>query len=111
MMIDQDTLTDDFWDYGIQSWVATSNATSRHAGPTPDELVLQVVPDLSTHFQFPFGCPVTSTKTEGRQKRFDVTSEFGIAVGSVPVTQSNKTTLVHIPAKNLHGRAFPRLDV
>jgi hypothetical protein len=111
MMIDQDTLTDDFWDYGIQSWVATSNATSRNAGPTPDELVLQVVPDLSTHFQFPFGCPVTSTKTEGRQKRFDVTSEFGIAVGSVPLTQSNKTTLVHIPAKSLHGRAFPRLDV
>ena len=112
MMIDQNTLTDDFWDYGVQSWVATSNSVSRgSAGASPDELVLGVVPDISTHYQFPFGCPVTSTKTEGRQKRFDVTSEFGVAVGSVPINQSNKTTIVHIPGKSNHGRAFPRHDV
>ena len=73
--------------------------------------MLGIAPDLSTHFQFPFGCPVTSTKTEGRHNRFDVASEFGIAVGSVPITQSNRATLVYIPGKSRNGKIFERLDV
>jgi hypothetical protein len=110
-MLDQEALQDEFWCYGTQHFRDTSNATSRSDEPSPDEIVLGIAPDLSTHFQFPFGCPVTSTKTEGRHNRFDVASEFGIAVGSVPITQSNRATLVYIPGKSRNGKIFERLDV
>ena len=45
-----------------------ANATSYNGGPSPFGIVIGKVQSLASNFQFPFGCPVTSTKIEGRDE-------------------------------------------
>lgn len=110
LLIDQSALGPSFWDYAAESWVHTANKTSGaydSEGASPWELVTGQVPDISSTFQFPFGCPVTSHKTEERSHHYETHSEFGIAVGSSQ--GSNHATLIYVPGKGT--RAWPRLDV
>ena len=76
-------------------------------GPCPFELVTGKLQSLASNFQFPFGCPVTSTKIEGRDEHYDTINEFGISVGSAP--GSNGATLVIIPGRGL--KSFERIHV
>jgi len=88
----------------------TANATTGShevEGASPLEIVTGNVPNISGTFKFPFGCPVTSTKTEDGDHHYSTNSEIGIAVGSS--SGSNHSTLVYIPGKGT--RAWPRLDV
>ena len=83
LLLDQTALGSSWWDYGVESWISTANATSYNGGPCPFELVTGKLQSLASNFQFPFGCPVTSTKIEGpRDEHYDTINEFGISVGS-----------------------------
>ena len=108
MLIDQQSLGPTFWDYAIEEWVQSSNATPREGQiESPLQIVTDKIPDLSSKFLFPFGCPVTTIKTEGKDHKFDTASEFGIAVGSS--AGANRAVKVYVPRKGT--RAVERLDV
>jgi len=110
LLIDQSALGSRFWCYAAESWVQTANATygaHSSSGASPLELVTGIVPDIAAKFNFPFGCPVTSHKTETASHHYDTHAEFGIAVGSS--RGANRATLVYIPTKGT--RAWERLDV
>ena len=107
LLLDQTALGSSWWDYGVESWISTANATSYNGGPSPFELVTGKLQSLASNFQFPFGCPVTSTKIEGRDEHYDTINEFGISVGSAP--GSNRATLVIIPGRGL--KPFERIHV
>jgi hypothetical protein len=110
LLIDQSALGPSFWCYAVESWILTANATTGSheiEGASPLEIVTSNVPNISGTFKFPFGCPVTSIKTEDGDHHYSTNSEIGIAVGSS--SGSNHATLVYIPGKGT--RAWPRLDV
>jgi hypothetical protein len=74
---------------------------------SPLELVTNIVPDISTSFKFPFGCPVTSSKEEQKVALTQPKSEIGIALGTSP--GSNKSVLIYIPGRGI--KPFNRLNV
>ena len=63
--------------------------------------------DIGSKYRFPFGCPVSITKTDGREWVYDTINEFGIALGAVK--SSNGYTLLLV---SLRGNVpLPRLHV
>ena len=108
MLLDQESLGPSFWDYAIEDWAASANATPRE-GQTecPQQIVTDRSPDLSSRFLYPFGCPLTTIKTEGKENKFATASEYGIAVGSS--VGSNRAVKVYVPRKGT--KAVERLDV
>jgi hypothetical protein len=65
LLIAQATLPPTYWCYAVEFWIKTSNARPTERGTTPQEEVTGKAPDLAVNFRFPFGLPITSTKTEG----------------------------------------------
>ena len=63
--------------------------------------------DIVSKYRFPFGCPVSITKTDGREWAYDTTNAFGIALGAVK--SSNGSTLVLISGRG--NVPLPRLHV
>ena len=109
VLISQETLPPTYWCYAVEYWIKTANATpSTDRGITPQEDVTGKAPDLASSFRFPFGYPVTSTKAEGRHSKYDVASEFGIAIGDTGPA-SNKAIKIIVPGKD--NRTLERLDV
>ena len=110
MLLDQTALGPNWWCYAVQSWISTANSTTYQFGANnkcPFEHVTGKLESLDTKFLFPFGCPVTCTKVDGRAHHYDTINEFGIAIGSS--TGSNRATLVILPGKGL--KPFERLHV
>jgi hypothetical protein len=110
LLIDQSALGPSFWCFAAESWCHTANHTTGAAdclSASPLEIVTGRVPDISRDFLFPFGCPVTTHKTEEKDFHYDTLSEFGLAVGCS--SGSNRATLVYIPRKGT--RAWERHDV
>ena len=107
LMVDQFALSAKWWCYAVESWVLTANTHPMSQDTSPIELVTGRTVDISSTFQFPFGCPVTATNIDGRAQHYSTASEFGIAVGSVP--GHNKGTLVLLPGRG--STVLPRFDV
>ena len=107
LLLDQTSLGPSWWCYAVESWTATANATSTTSETSPFEQVTGKPPSIASKFLFPFGCPVTCTKIEGREPHYATINEFGIALGSS--AGSNKATLVLIPSKGL--KPYERLHV
>jgi hypothetical protein len=82
LFADQHLLTPAFWPYAVQFWIHTANASPMSSDMSPLELVTNVVPDISTTFRFPFGCPVTSSKEGPKVALTHAKSEIGIALGT-----------------------------
>jgi len=107
LLLDQTALGPSWLCYGVESWIATANATSYNDKPSPLEQVTGKAISVYEKFRFPFGCPVTCTKVEGRGLHYDTINEFGITLGSS--AGSNRATLVLIPSRGL--KPFERLHV
>ena len=109
MLLDQTALGPSWWCYAVQSWISTANSTTWNGEDSKCayEQVTGKLELLDSKFLFPFGCPVTCTKVDGRALHYDTINEFGIAIGSS--TGSNRATLVILPGKGL--KPFERLHV
>ncbi len=108
LLIDQSSLSAKYWDYALESWVETANNSPMTNDITPIEAVTDIQLDIPTTFRLPFGCPVTCTKEEGRDVKFDTISEVGIAVGTSG--GSNKAIKVIIPSRGL-AKSYERVNV
>ena len=85
LLIDQSTLGHFFCCYAVESWILTVNAINGShevEGALPLEIVTTNVSNISATFKFPFGCPVTSTKTEDSDHHYSPNSEIAIVVDS-----------------------------
>jgi hypothetical protein len=107
LLIDQTSLGAKWWCYAVESWIATANSTAYSGGASPFEMVTGRAEDIGSKYRFPFGCPVSITKTDGREWAYDTINVFGIALGAVK--SSNGSTLVLIPSRG--NVPFPRLHV
>jgi hypothetical protein len=107
LFADQHLLTPAFWPYAVQFWIHTANSSPMSSDISPLELVTNVVPDISTTFRFPFGCPVTSSKEGPKVALTHAKSEIGIALGTS--SGSNKSVLIYIPGRGI--KPFNRLNV
>jgi hypothetical protein len=99
LLIDQTAVGPTYWDYAVESWVMTANATAYDGGECPLTRVTGKTANISTTFLFPFGCSVSCLKPKGRESHFDTKGEYGIALGSV--SGSNTSVLVLLPG---HGK-------
>ena len=64
----------------MESWIATANSTAYGSlAASPFELVTGKIEDIGSKFRFPFGCPVSIKKTEGRECHYATANNFGIA--------------------------------
>ena len=98
LLIDQYSLGLRWWCYAVESWIATANSTAYGGlSASPFELVTGKVEDIGSKFRFPFGCPVSIKKTEGRESHYATANDFGIALGAVK--GSNGSTIVLIPGR------------
>jgi hypothetical protein len=107
LFADQHLLTPSFWPFAVQSWIQTANASPISGDMSPLQIVTNIVPDISTSFRFPFGCPVTSSKEEPKVSLTQAKSEIGIALGTSP--GSNKSVIIYIPGRGI--KLFNRLNV
>ena len=112
LLVDQQSLSNKWWCYAVQSWIQTANtrphSTNLIEGSSSCmEIVTTTVPDIHTRFRFPFGCPVTSIRAGSKDQKYDSAAEFGIAIGTT--SGENGATLVLIPGKGI--KPVERYDV
>ena len=112
LLHDQQSLGSTWWDYAVDSWVATANCRPHrnewlNLPVSAYEIITGTAPDVARNFKFPFGCPVSAIPPRDREWKYAPSAEFGLAVGSSP--HLNGGTLVFIPGKGIKPRE--RYDV
>jgi hypothetical protein len=71
LLHDQQSLGPTWWDYAVDSWVATANCRPHrnewlNLPISAHETIMGTAPEVARNFKFPFGCPVSKCNATTR---------------------------------------------